>query len=43
MARTIKKYDERRTEFLNTAQELFFTKGYEQTSVEDIIKKNEIV
>jgi len=39
MARTIKKYDERRTEFLNTAQELFFTKGYEQTSVEAIIKK----
>ncbi|MBA7499520.1 hypothetical protein ES704_02264 [subsurface metagenome] len=39
MVRIIKKYDERRTEFLNTAQELFFTKGYEQTSVETIIKK----
>ncbi len=39
MARTIKKYDERRTEFLNIAQELFFTKGYEQTAVETIIKK----
>lgn len=39
MARIIKKYDERRTEFLNTAQELFFTKGYEQTAVETIIKK----
>ena len=39
MVRIIKKYDERRTEFLNTAQELFFTKGYEQTSVEAIIKK----
>ena len=39
MTRIIKKYDERRTEFLNTAQELFFTKGYEQTSVEAIIKK----
>ena len=39
MARIIKKYDERRTEFLNTAQELFFTKGYEQTSVEAIIRK----
>ena len=39
MARIIKKYDERRTEFLNTAQELFFTKGYEKTSVEAIIKK----
>jgi len=39
MVRTIKKYDERRVEFLNTAQELFFTKGYEQTAVEAIIKK----
>ncbi|HEC92812.1 MAG TPA: TetR/AcrR family transcriptional regulator [Candidatus Atribacteria bacterium] len=39
MTRIIKKYDERRTEFLNTAQELFFTKGYEQTAVETIIKK----
>jgi len=39
MPRIIKKYDERRTEFLNTAQELFFTKGYEQTAVEAIIKK----
>jgi AcrR family transcriptional regulator len=39
MARIIKKYDERKTEFLNTAQEFFFTKGYEQTSVEAIIKK----
>ena len=39
MARIIKKYDERRTEFLNTAQEFFFTKGYEQTAVETIIKK----
>jgi len=39
MTRIIKKYDERKREFLNTAQELFFTKGYEQTSVEAIIKK----
>jgi len=39
MARIIKKYDDRRTEFLDTAQELFFTKGYEQTAVEAIIKK----
>ncbi|MGB6371054.1 MAG: TetR/AcrR family transcriptional regulator, partial [Atribacterota bacterium] len=39
MVRIIKKYDERRTEFLDTAQELFFTKGYEQTAVETIIKK----
>jgi len=39
MARIIKKHDERRTEFLNTAQEFFFTRGYEQTAVETIIKK----
>ena len=39
MARIIKKHDERKTEFLDTAQELFFTKGYEKTSVEAIIKK----
>jgi len=39
MARIIKKYDERRTEFLNTAQELFFTLGYDQTSVDAIIRK----
>jgi len=39
MARIIKKYDERKTEFLDTAQGLFFTKGYEQTAVETIIKK----
>jgi len=39
MARIIKKYDERRTEFLNIAQELFFTQGYDQTSVESIIRK----
>jgi len=39
MARSIKKHDERKTEFLDTAQELFFTKGYEQTAVETIINK----
>jgi len=39
MVRIIKKYDERKTEFLDTAQGLFFTRGYEQTAVETIIKK----
>ena len=39
MARIIKKHEERKREFLDTAQELFFTKGYEQTAVETIIKK----
>lgn len=37
MARIVKEYDERFNEFLNTAQSLFFSKGYEQTSVQDII------
>jgi len=39
MARIIKKYDERKDEFLDTAQQLFFTQGYDQTSVDAIIRK----
>jgi len=39
MARTVKNYHERKDEFLDTAQQLFFTQGYEQTSVETIIRK----
>jgi AcrR family transcriptional regulator len=38
MARIVKEYDERYTEFLNTAQALFFSKGYAATSVAEIIK-----
>lgn len=38
-ARIIKKYSERKKEFLDTAQRLFFTHGYEQTSVDTIIKE----
>ena len=37
--RTIKDPRVRKKEFLNTAKELFFTRGYEQTSVDAIIKK----
>jgi AcrR family transcriptional regulator len=37
MTRVVKKFDERYTEFLDTAQSLFFTKGYEVTSVQQII------
>lgn len=37
MARVVKEYDDRYTEFLDTAQGLFFTKGYEVTSVQQII------
>lgn len=37
MTREVKEYDERRTEILNTARGLFFTKGYDQTSVNDLI------
>jgi len=39
MARIIKKYDERKDEFLETAQQLFFAQGYDQTSVDAIIRK----
>ena len=39
MARIVKEYDERFTEFLDTAQALFFNEGYEQTSVQDIINQ----
>lgn len=37
MVRTVKEYDDRYTEFLDTAQTLFFTQGYEATSVQAII------
>ena len=37
MGRTVKDYDERRTEILTSAQGLFFSKGYEATSVQEII------
>ena len=39
MARITKEYHERKNEILDVAQELFFTKGYRQTSIESIIKK----
>ncbi|MEM7799036.1 MAG: TetR/AcrR family transcriptional regulator [Chloroflexota bacterium] len=38
MNRTVKPPEERRQEFIGTAQTLFYTKGYESTSVNDIIK-----
>ena len=38
MARIVKAPDERRMEFIETAQTLFYTKGYERTSVNDIIE-----
>ena len=39
MARILKNYHERKNEFLDTAQQLFFTQGYDQTSVDAIIRK----
>ena len=39
MARVTKEYHVRKNELLDTAQEIFLTKGYKQTSVESIIKK----
>lgn len=38
MVRIVKEYDERLSEFLDVAQDLFYSKGYEQTSVQAIIK-----
>lgn len=37
MARIVKEYDVRRTEILDVAQQLFYTKGYEQTSIQDLL------
>ncbi len=39
MARISKAPDERRSELVATAQQLFYTKGYERTSVSDIVKE----
>ncbi|MEZ4727225.1 MAG: TetR/AcrR family transcriptional regulator [Caldilineaceae bacterium] len=37
MARIVKEYEVRRTEILDVAQQLFYQKGYEQTSIQDIL------
>ena len=37
MTRIVKKPDERRSELIACAQELFYAKGYESTSVRDIV------
>ena len=37
MARIVKEYDVRRNEILDSAQRFFYGKGYEQTSIQDII------
>jgi AcrR family transcriptional regulator len=37
MARTVKDPDERRSELIASAQNLFYSKGYERTSVHDIV------
>ena len=39
MSRVVKEYDERRGEILTVAQRLFHQKGYEQTSVQEIINE----
>ncbi len=38
MPRISKSPDERRSELVAAAQQLFYTKGYERTSVSDIVK-----
>jgi AcrR family transcriptional regulator len=37
MARQVKEYDTRYREFLDAGQQLFYTKGYDRTSIQDII------
>ncbi len=39
MVRIVKEYAERCNEFLDVAQALFYSKGYEQTSVQEIIDR----
>lgn len=39
MVRIVKSADVRQTEILDTAQMLFYTKGYEKTAVQDIINE----
>ena len=43
MARTVKKPEERRVEFLLSAQKLFIEHGYYNTSVDDICKEVGVV
>ena len=38
MAKIVKEYEARKSELLETSRMLFFSKGYENTSVNDIIK-----
>ena len=42
MNRVVKDYETREEEILESAQQLFFTKGYDKTSVSEIIKANDI-
>lgn len=37
MARIVKDHDSRRSEILDVAQQLFYQKGYEQTSIQDLL------
>ena len=37
--RISKEYDERKNEILDTAERLFHTKGYEKTTINDILKE----
>lgn len=36
--RTVKEHDERKTEILDTAKTLFLSKGYDKTTINDILK-----
>ncbi len=42
MARVVKPPDERRSELIAAAQKLFYTKGYERTSITDIVRELDV-
>lgn len=37
--RTVKEHDTRKTEIMDTAEELFISKGYDKTTINDILKR----
>ena len=37
--RIVKEHDERRNEIITTAEEFFLTKGFNKTTVNDILKR----
>ncbi|MFD1901564.1 hypothetical protein GQR36_18940 [Enterococcus termitis] len=38
--RVVKEHDERKNEIIDTAETFFITKGYDKTTINDILKKS---